>query len=790
MDRCAKCPGINKLVPPDGPEHSPILFIGEAPGAQENKAGRPFVGKTGKEVDGHYLPQAGLRRPECRFTNAIKCLKGSTRVVLPSGSTDYISHLYATKYRGLVPSYNELTGEMELVKVQTIHKNPRYGRPLLRIRPHTYRHRGGRGEGGSVVTSDHLILTQRGWIEAAKLSSSDYICTGAPGLSLRQWEFLVGTLLGDSQIARSSLMFGHGIKQIEWLECKIKLFSNLRMTKPKLRGDGKAYTAFSKNQPVLRGISRKSLLSLGRGLSFSYISFAALYMDDGYAHTYNNGKLKQMEVCCTGLSDSQRANLTYLISEALSLDAYNRHGRIFLRAEDSRLVASLIAPYVPPTMRYKLGGYDCPEFDPALYTADNEVFWDRVVIDKVSARNLSVYCIEVERNDNFLTIGGVVHNCLPVSTGGKLDPKSPKDLALLESCAMQHLYPEIEEAKPELVVPMGSFACKAIDPDIDLDIHHGIPRETAWGKAFPMFHPALGIHEPKKMLQIRTDWYRLKKYLNGNLAVPQDEYPNPDYREFETVQEMRDYLDSTIPMAQDTESKRGHIPYCLTLSQYPGTGRLIRAERKDLIAELQTYLDRWESSLLFHYLMADYDPMESMGLQYPPNKIRDTIALAFQLGNLPQGLKALAFRELGMVMQDFDDLVTPYSTPLVLSYYHQAYMQEWPKPQEELIRDDKGEWKLYRPQRIETKLKRFFTDFENNPAKDVFKAWENWEMHWEVIESRLGMWPGKCISYVPYPMMLYYACRDADATLRLASVLDRMRKRVRRVPQERWGDNG
>jgi uracil-DNA glycosylase family 4 len=80
VNRCALCPGQNACIPPDGPAHADLLFIGEAPGKDEDKRaknnppGRPFIGKTGDEVNRHYLPLAGLRRESVCFTNAIRCL--------------------------------------------------------------------------------------------------------------------------------------------------------------------------------------------------------------------------------------------------------------------------------------------------------------------------------------------------------------------------------------------------------------------------------------------------------------------------------------------------------------------------------------------------------------------------------------------------------------------------------------------------------------------------------------------------------------------------------------------
>jgi hypothetical protein len=189
--------------------------------------------------------------------------------------------------------------------------------------------------------------------------------------------------------------------------------------------------------------------------------------------------------------------------------------------------------------------------------------------------------------------------------------------------------------------------------------------------------------------------------------------------------------------------------------------------------------------VLFHNWLYDAPIVAGLGISFPRRRLVDTMALAFHLGNLPQGLKALAYRELGMWMQDFEDLVTPYSREKVVNYYRYAALQEWPKPEEELVDDGAGGLKLYRPQSMNTKLKRFFTDLRKDPeGKDVFGVWEKWER--AAIEAECGEWPGLCISHVPFSEVLYYACRDVDALIRLYPVLRQMRTRVRRYSQEFW----
>ena len=69
-------------MPGEGPENAEIALIGEAPGFNEDKQGRPFVGAAG-----HFLEQllalADLRREDVYITNTVKCRPLNNRDPLP-----------------------------------------------------------------------------------------------------------------------------------------------------------------------------------------------------------------------------------------------------------------------------------------------------------------------------------------------------------------------------------------------------------------------------------------------------------------------------------------------------------------------------------------------------------------------------------------------------------------------------------------------------------------------------------------------------------------------------------
>ncbi|MBD3329092.1 uracil-DNA glycosylase [Candidatus Dojkabacteria bacterium] len=73
--KCEKCPlrrEAKQVVPGEGNPHADIMFIGEGPGANEDKLGRPFVGAAGKFLD-ELLASIELDRSEVFIANMVKC---------------------------------------------------------------------------------------------------------------------------------------------------------------------------------------------------------------------------------------------------------------------------------------------------------------------------------------------------------------------------------------------------------------------------------------------------------------------------------------------------------------------------------------------------------------------------------------------------------------------------------------------------------------------------------------------------------------------------------------------
>jgi len=84
---CTRCLALvnsrTQVVPGDGAENAAIMFIGEAPGYNEDQQGRPFVGQAGQYLN-QLMASINLKREQVYITNVIKCRPPGNREPLPT----------------------------------------------------------------------------------------------------------------------------------------------------------------------------------------------------------------------------------------------------------------------------------------------------------------------------------------------------------------------------------------------------------------------------------------------------------------------------------------------------------------------------------------------------------------------------------------------------------------------------------------------------------------------------------------------------------------------------------
>ena len=153
---CTNCPQLaatrTTVVFGNGNADADLMFVGEAPGANEDKQGLPFVGQAGKLLD-TLLGEIGLVRGDVFVANVLKCLSHRAAVQLGDGSWEPIGRLVRERYSGTVMSVDD-GGRLVPRRVTGWHATPLAGRSVYRL---TYRSakNSGRSRACIQLTGDH-----------------------------------------------------------------------------------------------------------------------------------------------------------------------------------------------------------------------------------------------------------------------------------------------------------------------------------------------------------------------------------------------------------------------------------------------------------------------------------------------------------------------------------------------------------------------------------------------------------------------------------------------------------
>lgn len=76
--RCRLADGRTNAVPGEGSPDTEVVFVGEGPGQNEDRQGRPFVGRAGDLLE-ELLGMIGWRRDDVFITNVVKCRPPNNR---------------------------------------------------------------------------------------------------------------------------------------------------------------------------------------------------------------------------------------------------------------------------------------------------------------------------------------------------------------------------------------------------------------------------------------------------------------------------------------------------------------------------------------------------------------------------------------------------------------------------------------------------------------------------------------------------------------------------------------
>jgi recombination protein RecA len=373
------------------------------------------------------------------------CFNYSTRVTLADGTQERIGRIVNQKLEVEVLSYDPDTDRIVPRKVVNWFSNGRAERFLQ----FSVAKSGGNGRAQFAATENHLVRTPAGWREAGELIAGDRVLVAERHrLSDQQWQVVMGSVMGDGNLSpnrrgRSGVRFrmGHGVRQEAYLDWKISLLDNIPYSRS-TNAKGAVFVDFTP-LPELAELRRAIYFGDGKKhLSWDFLkeltplALAVWYMDDGCFTLRSRGLQRRtaggsgrIEIGVEAMSPGSRQRLVQYLRDSYGIEAKvtlrGARGKAtlqFTTAASARF-QQLVAPYVHPSMEYKLLPVlrgRCavePQFvEPQDRPVPAQVLDVRV---KPRSRSMNRFDIEVEGNHNYFVDGVMVHNSPETTTGGK-----------------------------------------------------------------------------------------------------------------------------------------------------------------------------------------------------------------------------------------------------------------------------------------------------------------------------------------------------------------------------------
>jgi recombination protein RecA len=387
----------------------------------------------------------------CLFINQLRekigvmfgCMTYSTRITLADGTQEKIGKIVNQKLPVEVLSYDAELGAVVPKRVVNWFDNG----PTDHFLQFTVARGAGNGRAQFGCTPNHQIRTPGGWREAGELLVGDRVLQAVEHrLSEFQWQVLLGGLMGDSALSptRSGhgarLRWGHGAKQVEYGDWKASLFANVGVS----RSVNAKSAVFHDVQPLpelaeLREavyVDGKKMLSHDYLKRLTPLSLAIWYMDDASFAIRAKGLQERTregsgraEICVEAIEPTSRERLVEYLADTWGIrPALMAKGRrnvaclVFSKDETAKLHA-LIAPFVHPSMEYKLLPKYRGQFavEPVFAPMRHELVPMPIVkiAPKPPSRNTHRFDIEVEGSHNYFVDGVMVHNSPETTPGGR-----------------------------------------------------------------------------------------------------------------------------------------------------------------------------------------------------------------------------------------------------------------------------------------------------------------------------------------------------------------------------------
>ncbi len=390
----------------------------------------------------------------CVFTNQIRekvgvmfgCLHYDARVVLADGTTEKIGKIVNQRMPVEVMSMDPNTGAVAPKRIVE-HYNNGETDDWLQFEVAAG---GGSGVRKFACTPNHLVFTPEGEKPAEEIEEGDSVLVGVKRYDLRedQLKLMLGSILGDGSLRFASdhnvsFRVGHGLGQAEYCEWKHEMLAPFAHSVGRT-GNGIGFDTIPMRQlawlhdavyaPDDSGSSRTITDQLVEQLDERAI--AAWYCDDGsFSGSYKRWGHGKAVIYNTSLSEPDKERLADRCEQLGMGRPTVNHRWLLFSGERASMLHEKIAPYVHPSMDYKLHPEHRGRFEWHPDTSDAHLngtrLKSRTSLEAVpmpvlrryrkppTPRKRDRFDLQVEGNHTYLVDHVVVHNSPETQPGGR-----------------------------------------------------------------------------------------------------------------------------------------------------------------------------------------------------------------------------------------------------------------------------------------------------------------------------------------------------------------------------------
>lgn len=434
---CSSCPLVSKgrgFVPDQIAKHADYLVYGEAPGSTEVEKGVPFQGKAGFVLKNWIMRQVpavqiASEKGRVSYANVLRCVGYRTRVWMADGSWRQIQSIKSGEFVKCV-SDGQITIQPVLAVTRAPNRHEWY-----QVDVDGAHRRNQHGNRGVFVTPDHTWITPNGLVRTDNLRIGDPVYLPQAGSD----DFFRGCLLGDGHMRADGIFVVAHTNQ-DWTNAKAEHLGVVPTYARKTGGYSTlsdVWTIYCTIPKTYRDLHYTDSGSRRWSPPANAAQAAVWFGDDG-SFCQNGRTIWNLNIAVHRYLPQWESAIS---SWAKRFGSHRINGSLYFNKDASQRFAEWIAPWLHPSMAYKLPLSLRYQYNGWLSKTSplvGTICSVGPVKPKPEIAKHAEMCLVVAKAHNFFTRCGLVSNCLPPEIHGRAYPKG-EERVQAEACCKQYM---------------------------------------------------------------------------------------------------------------------------------------------------------------------------------------------------------------------------------------------------------------------------------------------------------------------------------------------------------------